>query len=104
MSVQSAYRPATRRDVEVITPQAMTNWFSPLEMLRTGVKALLGTLFGAYLDRREVEAAMQAGVIPQPYHDYSARQDGMWIDYVADTGDGWNSTYTVASLLGGATL
>ena len=23
----------------------------------------------------------------------------MWLDYVADVGDGWNSTYTVARLL-----
>ncbi|MFN2504406.1 MAG: hypothetical protein ABR540_09265, partial [Acidimicrobiales bacterium] len=25
--------------------------------------------------------------------------DGLWLDYVADLGDGWNSTYTVARLL-----
>lgn len=40
---------------------------------------------------------------PQPFDpalDYSARSDApFWLDFVADTGDGWNSTYAIARLL-----
>ncbi|MDQ2921174.1 MAG: metallophosphoesterase, partial [Acidobacteriota bacterium] len=32
-------------------------------------------------------------------HDYSTK-DQIWIDYVADTGDGWDSTYAVAYQVG----
>jgi len=98
-------RPATQSDVEVIAPAAMTNWFAPAQLIRTGVKALLGTLFGSYLDRREVEAALLQGDLEAERMrlDYSDR-DEIWIDYVADLGDGWNSTYTIALLLSRARL
>ncbi|MBV9930842.1 MAG: hypothetical protein JO013_07840, partial [Alphaproteobacteria bacterium] len=38
--------------------------------------------------------------------DYSdaGGTDGFWLDYVADTGDGWNPTYAVARLLAQAAL
>jgi hypothetical protein len=100
MATSPSLRPATQSDVEVIAPAAMTNWFSPAQLIRTGVKTLLGTLFGSYLDRREVEAALLQGSLEaeQKRLDYSSR-DQMWIDYVADLGDGWNSTYTIAFLL-----
>jgi hypothetical protein len=100
MMTSPSFRPATQSDVEVIAPAPMTNWFAPAQLIRTGVKALLGTLFGSYLDRREVEAALLQGDLEgeQKRLDYSDR-DQMWIDYVADLGDGWNSTYTIAFLL-----
>ena len=31
-----------------------------------------------------------------PYVDATRPRDEIWIDYVCDTGDGWNSTYAVA--------
>ena len=31
----------------------------------------------------------------QLFHDYSQDSE-LWLDYVADLGDGWNSTYAVA--------
>src|SRR5262249_38273258 len=36
-----------------------------------------------------------------PVQDYSKRAapDGFWIDFAADTGDGWDSTYAIARLL-----
>ena len=105
MTPPPGLRPATQSDVEVIAPAAMTNWFAPAQLIRTGVKALLGTLFGSYLDRREVEAALLQGDLAAEgtRHDYSDRSE-IWIDYVADLGDGWDSTYTIALLLARARL
>ena len=58
MTTPLNYRPATLRDVEVIAPAPMTNWFAPMQLIQIGIKALLGTLFGSYLDRRELQAAL----------------------------------------------
>lgn len=32
-------------------------------------------------------------------YDHFSDKDGMWVDFMADTGDGGNSSYTVAKLL-----
>lgn len=100
MTTPQNYRPATQRDVEVITPASMTNWFAPLQLIQTGIKALLGTIFGSYLDRRELQAALLRGDLHEEARrlDYSNRGE-LWIDYVADLGDGWDSTYTIAHLI-----
>ena len=84
----------------VIVPEPMTNWFAPRELLRTGVKSFFGALFGSYSDRRETQAALAANQqsANRSYQDF-VKYDELWIDYVADLGDGWDSTYTVAELL-----
>ena len=74
--------------------QKMVQWFSPMELTRAGVKALLSSLFGAYADNRELQAVRDE-IEPFSYAD----RDEIWIDYVADLGDGWDSTYAVARLL-----
>lgn len=91
----------------------MVRWLSPGQLAATGVRALLSGIFGAYADRREVQAALQQlepPEVPNPdnaplrdlvYH-YEDRGDpvrGLWLDFVADLGDGFDSTYTVAWLL-----
>ncbi len=75
-------------------PQPMVSWFRPQELTRAGIKALLSSMFGAYADYREVQAALR----DQNVVDYSAEEE-IWIDYVADVGDGFGSTYTMARLL-----
>ena len=35
----------------------------------------------------------------EPDHKYDDKSE-LWIDYVADTGDGWNATYSIAYLVG----
>ncbi len=99
--------------------QPMVRWLAPGELVRAGVKALLSSLFGAYADKREVQA-LQAGqllaraaegdgraaldeLIRREVCDFSDRGE-VWIDYVADLGDGWDATYTVARLLAEETL
>lgn len=72
----------------------MVRWLSPGGLISTGVQAALSGLFGQYADRREVQAALAD---PQVV-DLSDRDD-LWLDYVADTGDGFDPTYAVARLL-----
>ncbi|AGC48940.1 hypothetical protein MYSTI_07668 [Myxococcus stipitatus DSM 14675] len=77
----------------------MVRWLHPAQLLRTGLDALVAAVFGARADHRLIEAVVR----PQdPYFDYSQEtspEGDFWLDYVADTGDGWDSTYTVARLL-----
>lgn len=77
----------------------MVRWLHPAQLLRTGLDALVAAVFGARADHRLIEAVVRP---QEPYFDYSQETlpDGdFWLDYVADTGDGWDSTYTVARLL-----
>ncbi|MBN8227779.1 metallophosphoesterase, partial [Corallococcus macrosporus] len=77
----------------------MVSWFDPAVLAKSGVKALLSGTFGRQADRRLLDAVSQ----PQPLcFDYSETntehpRDELWLDYVSDLGDGWDSTYAVAS-------
>lgn len=76
-------------------PKRPIGWLAPLLLLSTGLRALLAILFGAYLDKRELQNALDDDVF-----DHSATADGeLWLDYVADLGDGFDATYSVAYLL-----
>jgi len=70
----------------------MTDWFSLSVLLATGVRDLLSQIFAAYADRRATIAALRTA---ETYRELANHQD-LWFDYVADVGDGWNSTYSVA--------
>src|SRR4051794_16483500 len=77
------------------TPQDEVRWLAPGELLRTAVKVVLSSVFADYADRREVQAALPATVVAlAPDAD-----GGLWLDHVADLGDGFDPTYTVALLL-----
>lgn len=76
-------------------PRHPVAWLAPGILLRTGVRTALALTFGAYLDKRELQAAMPARLHRQPGEDGE-----LWLDYVADLGDGFDATYTVAHLLG----
>ncbi len=79
-------------DLADYTRTPMTDWFSPKVLLATGVRSLLSKLFAAYADRRATIAALRPA---KSFDDWKDR-DHVWVDYVADLGDGWNSTYSVA--------
>jgi len=70
----------------------MTDWFSVGVLLSTGIRDLLSQIFAAYADRRATIAALR----PAKTYDDLADRDALWFDYVADVGDGWNSTYSLA--------
>ncbi|GAB4062384.1 hypothetical protein [Uliginosibacterium sediminicola] len=85
------------KQLDLYVDQArMVNWFNPLQLIQIAIRALIGTVFGAHIDRREVEAALSQDM-PR-VHDYSKR-DVLWFDYTADLGDGWDSGYSIAWLL-----
>lgn len=86
--------PANEKEL-TFTPRGMVRWLDPAQLAGTAVRAVLSDVFGAYADQREMQAALGRNAKPCRYTD----QDEIWIDYVADLGDGFNSTYTVAWLL-----
>lgn len=79
-------------------------WYAPLQLLRTGRLVAIATIFGQHADPRLVEGITRddgspkgdLGITPFGPHDYSNEAAPFWIDYVSDTGDGWDATYTVA--------
>jgi hypothetical protein len=77
-----------------LKPQPMVGWYNVRQLITTGLKSIISNLFGSYADRREIQAAISA----RGFFDYSQQKD-LWLDYVADLGDGFDSTFTVATLL-----
>lgn len=75
------------------TPRKPVPWLNPVQLAATGVRVALADQFGAYLDKRELQNAF-----PKKLHDHS-EQDELWLDFVADLGDGFDATYSVAYLL-----
>lgn len=78
----------------------MVNWFEPAQLASTGLKAIISGTFAHYADKRDLEAALDREEKPI---DFSANEigemsDEIWFDYISDTGDGFNSTYSVASM------
>ncbi|HEV2802411.1 MAG TPA: metallophosphoesterase [Pyrinomonadaceae bacterium] len=96
---------------EKIKRWPMVGWYDPRQLAKTGIEVAVSTIFGRHSDHRLVEA-MAFGDADKKFYDYSYHytDDGkevckldesrprksIWIDYVGDVGDGWNSTYAVA--------
>ncbi|WP_158630373.1 metallophosphoesterase [Glycomyces terrestris] len=74
-------------------PQKPVRWLSPRTLVDTSMRFGLARVFGGYVDKREI-----IGGRPQPVYDHSGT-DELWIDYVADIGDGFNATYSIAYLM-----
>lgn len=72
----------------------MVGWYDPGQLLSTGINVAVSEALGTRADFRVMEAA---GAGPSTPATYPGGQDGLWIDYVADLGDGWNPTYAVAT-------
>lgn len=92
--------------------QEMVRWFAPGQLAATAVRAGLSGIFGSYADRREMQAALDHGDRASEkdpnlatwnglFHDYSEApaDTDFWIDFVADLGDGFDSTYSIAWLI-----
>jgi hypothetical protein len=67
-------------------------WLLPTVLASAGLKALLAGIFGAYADKRELQSGLQAEI-------YHHGDDELWFDFVADLGDGFDATYSIASVL-----
>lgn len=100
-------------------PAKMVGWYNPIKLGRTAIEVTITTIFGRNADRRLLEAAsnkhgtLSAPVLaegqspdknkptccPEPiFYDASGQMtDGeFWFDFIADVGDGFNSTYSMA--------
>jgi hypothetical protein len=87
---------------------AMVGWFDPGQLLRTGVETLFALVVGQRSDPRLMQAVAARetafydytvhyrDTLDGPQVDPARRRDEIWIDYVSDTGDGWNPVYAVA--------
>jgi hypothetical protein len=91
-----------------IRKMPMVKWFDPAQLVTTGIKVVVSTFIGEQTDRRIIQAL---STLKEDYFDLSLhykevngravpedenKRDEIWMDYVCDTGDGWNSTYGVA--------
>ena len=88
--------PADKRDEREelgFVRQPAVRWLSPALLAKSGVEVLVSGTFGKFADKREIQKEPQLGL------DYSAEPGDLWIDYLSDTGDGWDATYTMAWLL-----
>jgi hypothetical protein len=91
-------RPTSVRPEQLgFTPRRGVPWLSPVLLAGTAVRVVMAGLFGAYLDKRELQNALQSTCFDERVN---GTDDGeLWLDYVADLGDGFNATYSIAYLL-----
>ena len=77
----------------------MVGWFDPAQLLSTGVKTLFSMIVGERSDRRLMLALSSREDNVFDYTGVGASgntRDELWLDFICDTGDGWNPTYAIA--------
>jgi len=75
----------------------MTHWYDPGQLLSTGVQVFTSAALGQRADYRRSESVWQ-GVFDRA-DEATASPGEIWFDYMADTGDGWDSTHAMACLV-----
>jgi len=99
--------------------ERMVRWLAPPQLLRTGIEVLVSDLFGRHADKRlflpgvtslsanyyvythqgftPVLLFKPQDVVTTPTVDQDAEEaDELWLNYIADVGDGFDSTYSMA--------
>lgn len=61
----------------------MFQWLRPLGLVLLGARTAIAAAFARYADKREIEAQF-----PEPFIGGFAERDEVWLDFVADVGDG----------------
>jgi hypothetical protein len=87
-------------------------WYDPGVLVRVGIRDSISAVFGEYADQRLMQAATDRVTKDElvERYDYSGVGDAdnplmpdahgaCWVDYIADVGDGFGPTYSMASLL-----
>jgi hypothetical protein len=98
VSLKSSLRSRTARDLRDerdtlgFVRRPAVRWLSPGLLARSGVEVVVSGTFGKFADKREMQRE------PQGPFDYSGAGE-LWVDYLSDTGDGFDATYTMAWLL-----
>jgi hypothetical protein len=79
----------------------MVDWYAPIELTQTGLRALASTALGAMIDTRtilSIKANAEDCVFDYSTDSSGQQRETFTFDYTADTGDGFNSTYSMAYL------
>ncbi len=86
----------------------MVGWFDPGQLASTGLKSIVSLFVGEQSDKRLMQALATK---EQSYYDHSIhysdgesgpqpvidrQREEIHLDYICDTGDGWNPTYAIA--------
>ncbi|MCX6197727.1 MAG: metallophosphoesterase [Bacteroidetes bacterium] len=74
---------------------APVNWYDPTQLADTALRSTLSEIFATYSDKRETYSHT---AIPEPTLVGEGKEE-VWVDYAADTGDGFDATYSVAYCL-----
>lgn len=89
----------------LLTLPTMVSWYGPRALWSTALRAIVSATFGQYADQRVMQAAVDYVHYSELIERYNysalppmAGTEGVWVDYIADTGDGFDSTYAIASL------
>jgi hypothetical protein len=72
--------------------RGMVRWYDPRQLFRTGPEVGLSLALGARTDQRVLDSIAAT----QPLFDCGSHGDELWLDYVADLGDGFDPTFAVA--------
>ena len=90
-----------------LTLPYMVRWFSPTLLANAAIRAAVSPVFGTFADARSVQANVD-GFETHNLHMVAQRYDlseagiadplgVVWVDYLADTGDGFDSTYAMGA-------
>ena len=97
----------------------MVDWYNPTLLAKIGVREVISSVMGQYADQRLLQAATDRASEEDlaDRYDYSdphnpdenkrIKSDGngaLWVDYIADLGDGFEPTFAMASLLAAESL
>ncbi len=94
VAIMRLHRPRNMSPEEIgFRPQSPVPWLNPGLLVTTGLRVSLAYAFGGYLDKRELQAALQGDAFGH------ADTRELWLDFTADGGDGFDATYSVAYLL-----
>jgi hypothetical protein len=89
------HRPRSTDDAELgFTKAKPVNWLSPGMLINTAGQVLLSDVFGEYLDKRDLQKSL-----PDTVFRELGDGEELWFDFVADLGDGFDATYSIAYLL-----
>jgi Calcineurin-like phosphoesterase len=85
----------------------MVHWFNPILLIKLLNNVVTSSLFGKYADRRLILAALDTVSTKEHMERATTlrrelqpdEEGAIWVDFAADLGDGFDSTYAVASLL-----
>jgi hypothetical protein len=92
-------RPTAMSEEELgFSVRPAVRWLAPRTLITTGAQSLVAEIFGSFADKRELQAGL-----PSTVHRHGST-DELWLDFVADLGDGFDATYSVASLLAAESL